>query len=197
MTTVAASSITGSGAKLNGKINPNGRSTSYYFEYGTSTSYGSKGTTVSLGNGTSTANVSGTVTGLKGGTTYHFRVVATSDAGTTTRLRPLVRHGRRTRRHRRGGRATRRHLRERRRRRQPERAFDQLVRRVRHVDGVRHEDRDVELPARAPARVPVTATLTHAQGRHASTTSASSRRTRVGTTRGPDSTPHDDRGARP
>ncbi len=83
VTTVAASSITGSGAKLNGKINPNGRSTSYYFEYGTSTSYGSKGTTVTLGNGTSTANVSGTVTGLKGGTTYHFRVVATSDAGTT------------------------------------------------------------------------------------------------------------------
>ena len=83
VTTVAASSITGTGAKLNGKVNPNGRPTTYYFEYGTSTSYGSKGTTVSVGNGTSTANVSGTLTGLKGGTTYHFRVVATSDAGTS------------------------------------------------------------------------------------------------------------------
>ena len=83
VTTVAASSITATGAKLNGKVNPNGRPTTYYFEYGTSTSYGSKGTTVSVGNGTSTANVSGTLTGLKNGTTYHFRVVATSDAGTS------------------------------------------------------------------------------------------------------------------
>ena len=83
VTTVAASSITGTGAKLNGKVNPNGRSTTYYFEYGTSTSYGSKGASVSAGNGTSVANVSGTVTSLKGGTTYHFRVVATSDAGTS------------------------------------------------------------------------------------------------------------------
>ena len=65
MTTVAASSITATGAKLNGKINPNGRSTTYYFEYGTTTSYGSKGATLSAGNGTSVANVSGTVTGLK------------------------------------------------------------------------------------------------------------------------------------
>jgi hypothetical protein len=83
VTAVAASSITATGAKLNGKINPNGRSTTYYFEYGTTTSYGSKGATLSAGNGTSVANVSGTVTTLKAGTTYHFTVVATSDAGTT------------------------------------------------------------------------------------------------------------------
>jgi Ca2+-binding RTX toxin-like protein len=83
VTTSAASSITATGAKLNGKINPNGRSTTYHFEYGTTTSYGSKGATVSVGNGTSVANVTGTLTGLKAGTTYHYRVVATSDAGTT------------------------------------------------------------------------------------------------------------------
>jgi phosphodiesterase/alkaline phosphatase D-like protein len=81
--TGAASSVGSSGATLNGKVNPKGRSTSYYFEYGTSTSYGSKTGSTSVGNGTSDATVAKAVNGLKPGTAYHFRLVATSDAGTS------------------------------------------------------------------------------------------------------------------
>ena len=40
--TGGASSITSTSATLNGTVNPNGRSTTWYFEYGTSTSYGTK-----------------------------------------------------------------------------------------------------------------------------------------------------------
>jgi hypothetical protein len=82
-TTVAASSISATGAKLNGTVNPNSRSTSYYWEYGTTTSYGTKTSSASAGSGTGVVTVSRSVSGLKTATTYHFRIVATSDAGTT------------------------------------------------------------------------------------------------------------------
>jgi phosphodiesterase/alkaline phosphatase D-like protein len=82
VTTTAASSVTTSGAKLNGNVNPNGQSTTYFFEYGTSTSYGSKTASGSAGSGTRALNVSATVTGLAPGL-YHFRLVATSAVGTT------------------------------------------------------------------------------------------------------------------
>ncbi len=83
-TTGNASSIEATSAKLNGSVNPRGRTTTYYFEYGTSTSYGSKTPTGDAGAGNSTKSVSATVTGLAPATTYHFRLVATSDAGTST-----------------------------------------------------------------------------------------------------------------
>jgi hypothetical protein len=81
--TSAASSVTVSSATLNGSVDPNGRATTWYFEYGTSTSYGSKTPAKSAGTGTGSAPVSAQVSGLTGGRTYHFRLVATSDAGTT------------------------------------------------------------------------------------------------------------------
>ena len=70
------------GARLNGRVDPNSRATTYFFEYGTTTSYGSKTSSSSAGSGTNATSVSKTVTGLKAGTTYHFRLVATSNAGT-------------------------------------------------------------------------------------------------------------------
>ncbi len=83
-TTSAAGSIASTSVKLNGRVDPNGRSTTYLFEYGTTTSYGSKTSSSSAGSGTSSVAVSKTVNGLKPGTLYHFRLVATSDAGTST-----------------------------------------------------------------------------------------------------------------
>ena len=80
--TGSASSISATSATLNGSVNPSSRSTTWYFEYGTSTSYGSKTTAKDADSGTSPVSVSAQVTGLKTGTTYHFRLVATSDAGT-------------------------------------------------------------------------------------------------------------------
>ncbi len=83
-TTSAASSVGSTSAKLNGKVDPNGRSTTYFFEYGTTTTYGTKTSSSSAGSGSSSTNVSKTVSGLTSGTTYYFRLVATSDAGTVT-----------------------------------------------------------------------------------------------------------------
>jgi len=82
-TTSAASSITSTSVRLNGRVDPNGRSTTYLFEYGMTTSYGSKTSSSSAGSGTSSVAVSKSVNGLRPGTLYHFRIVATSDAGTS------------------------------------------------------------------------------------------------------------------
>ena len=70
-------------ATLTGSVNPNGTSTNWYFEYGTSTSYGTKTASKSAGSGTGSSGVSAGITGLTAGTTYHYRLVATSSAGTT------------------------------------------------------------------------------------------------------------------
>ncbi len=80
-TTKPASSVGPMGAKLNGSIDPNGQATTYYFEYGTSTGYGSKTAVASAGSGTKAVAVSATLSGLTVGV-YHFRLVATSAAGT-------------------------------------------------------------------------------------------------------------------
>ena len=78
-----ASSQTASSATLNGSVDANGRPTTWYFEYGTSTSYGSK-TTAKSASGSTAVPVSSPVSGLQAGRTYHFRLVATSDGGTTS-----------------------------------------------------------------------------------------------------------------
>jgi hypothetical protein len=80
--TGAATSVTVSSATLTGSVDPNGRSTTWYFEYGTSTSYGSKTSTQSAGSGTSPTGVAASVSGLARGRLYHYRLVASSDAGT-------------------------------------------------------------------------------------------------------------------
>jgi RHS repeat-associated protein len=97
-TTEAATEVLPEGATLNATINPNGRMAIYQFEYGTSTSYGSSAPAKaeSVGSGTSAVAVSQPLAGLKEGTTYHYRVLATGTNGTaagedetfTTKTRP-------------------------------------------------------------------------------------------------------------
>jgi hypothetical protein len=82
-TTKPASSVKDTTATLNGSVNPNGQSTTVYFEYGTTTSYGTKTPAVSAGSGTGAKNMSAAVSGLTGGATYHFRVVAVNATGAT------------------------------------------------------------------------------------------------------------------
>jgi sugar lactone lactonase YvrE len=81
--TESATAIKITQASLNGKVNPEGFATTYWFEYGETTSYGTKipVSPESVGSGTEYVSVSQTPSGLKGGTTYHFRVVAESEAG--------------------------------------------------------------------------------------------------------------------
>lgn len=81
-TTGSASSVGTTTATLNGTVNPNGSDSSYYFEYGTTTAYGSATPVTSAGSGNGDIPVSADVIGLVDGTTYHFRMVATNNAGT-------------------------------------------------------------------------------------------------------------------
>ncbi|MCU1493045.1 MAG: hypothetical protein JWO62_809, partial [Acidimicrobiaceae bacterium] len=84
-TTGAVTSVQPTSAVVTGTVNPNGAATTWYFEYGlsTSTSYGAKSVAKSAGSGTADVSVSGSLTGLAPATSYHYRVVATSSAGTT------------------------------------------------------------------------------------------------------------------
>jgi len=79
--TAPASGVAAGSAKLNGSVYPNGQSTGWWFEYGTSTSYGSRTPTRNAGNGTRTLSVSDSVSRLSAGTTYHFRLVASNASG--------------------------------------------------------------------------------------------------------------------
>jgi len=81
--TTPASSAGETTATLDGDVNPNGLETKTYFEYGTTTSYGSKTTEVGIGAGTTTVKRSVPITGLKANTTYHYRIVATNASGTS------------------------------------------------------------------------------------------------------------------
>jgi hypothetical protein len=83
VTTGSASSVTQNSATLNGTVNPNGQATSYHFEYGTTTGYGTPTSAQNAGSGTSNVSVSANISGLSPGTPYHFRLVATNASGTT------------------------------------------------------------------------------------------------------------------
>jgi len=82
-TTGSATEVSSSAATLTGTVNPNESDTHYYFEYGTTTSYGLSTGQVNAGFGMTAVPVRVTVTGLQQGTTYHYRLVASSWAGTT------------------------------------------------------------------------------------------------------------------
>lgn len=83
-TTNAATSVNSTSAVLNGLINANSHDTTVFFQYGTTTSYGTTqaGTPATVTGSTSTA-VSYTLTGLTPNTTYHFRVYGTNSVTTT------------------------------------------------------------------------------------------------------------------
>ena len=82
--TGSASSISASGAVLNGTVNANGASTSVVFEYGLDTSYGATAAaTESPVTGSTATPVSAVLGELLPNTTYHYRVVATNANGTT------------------------------------------------------------------------------------------------------------------
>lgn len=83
VTSGSASDLGQSNATLSGTVNPNGQSTSYYFQYGTSTTYGTQTSPSSVGSGSTPVGVHQTIYGLTPHTTYHYRLVATSSAGTT------------------------------------------------------------------------------------------------------------------
>jgi len=68
-----ATAITSTSATVNGTVNPEGQATTYYFEYGTTTSYGSQTATADAGSGTASLAVSAQLASLTPDTTYHNR----------------------------------------------------------------------------------------------------------------------------
>jgi hypothetical protein len=82
VTTSPATLIANFSATLNGSVDPHGLTTTVYFQYGTTTSYGLT-SAIQSKTGNTYQNVAANINGLSASTTYHFRVVATNSAGTT------------------------------------------------------------------------------------------------------------------
>lgn len=84
-TTSQPSNITNTEAKLNGRVNPNGADTTYWFEYSEDSLLGTivgSGTPIQTINaGTNTVNVEVSVTGLNKNTKYFYRVIAKNQFG--------------------------------------------------------------------------------------------------------------------
>ena len=83
VSTGSALFVTFNSATLKGTVNPNSLSTTYIFQWGRTTSYGSATAATSVGSGTSDVAASARITGLRFYTVYHYRLVATNSAGTT------------------------------------------------------------------------------------------------------------------
>ena len=81
VTTNPATNVVTSSATLNGSFDPHGLTTSVYFQYGTTTSYGLTTPTQSQ-TGNTYRNIAVNRSGLTTHTTYHFRIVATNSGGT-------------------------------------------------------------------------------------------------------------------
>jgi Astacin (Peptidase family M12A) len=81
VTSNPATSIASHSARLNGTVNPHGLSTTVYFQYGRTTSYGNR-TLNQTKTGNNYQNVFANISGLSAHTTYHFRIVATNSVGT-------------------------------------------------------------------------------------------------------------------
>lgn len=73
---VDTSLLTDTYALIGGVVNPNGTSTSYQFEWGTTTAYGQTTPVTSAANGAAEVPVDFSLDALKPLTTYHFRLVA-------------------------------------------------------------------------------------------------------------------------
>jgi hypothetical protein len=79
----SVSGVTATSATLAAQLNPLGRDTTYRFEYGTDTSYGTSVPVLDgdAGSGASDVPLSALVENLTPGTVYHFRVVASNSLG--------------------------------------------------------------------------------------------------------------------
>jgi hypothetical protein len=81
-TTGAAGALADTSATLNGAVVTDLRATTYYFRFGTTDAYGSRTAGQDAAPGVAATSVSAALTGLQPSTTYHFRIVATSEEGT-------------------------------------------------------------------------------------------------------------------
>jgi DNA-binding beta-propeller fold protein YncE len=83
VTTGGYSALAQNGVTISGTLDTLGLPSTYGFEVGTSTSYGPPTGLASVGAGASGASVSLSLSGLQPGTTYHYRITASSVDGTS------------------------------------------------------------------------------------------------------------------
>ena len=82
--TGAATNVTLASGRLTGTVNPKELSTTYRFQFGTTTAYGSQTPVIGAGAGGASVAAAATAVGLAPATTYHYRLVATNLEGTST-----------------------------------------------------------------------------------------------------------------
>ena len=82
VTTGEASDVTQTAARVAGTVMPNLKSTSWHFEYGPTTDYGTNTADVDAGAGASAVDAGAGLTGLLPGTTYHYRLIGANADGT-------------------------------------------------------------------------------------------------------------------
>ena len=80
----AANVASGEEATLRGAINPHGQATDYHFEWGASEGYGNSTPAGHLPAGSKPVAIAAELSGLAPGQAYHYRLIATNGAGTTT-----------------------------------------------------------------------------------------------------------------
>jgi hypothetical protein len=71
-----ASQVGKNSTTLTAVIGPNNQATTWYFEYGPSTSYGTQTLPATVAGGTAPVTVSATIQGLEARTIFHYRIVA-------------------------------------------------------------------------------------------------------------------------
>lgn len=81
--TSPATNVTDSGATSHGTVNPNGQQTSYAFQWGETGGYGHETPLTSAGSGSSPSSVNAALNGLAPGSSYHFRIIAINQSGTS------------------------------------------------------------------------------------------------------------------
>jgi hypothetical protein len=81
--TLGASSVANTTAVVSGQVNPRRQSTTYTFEYGPSTSFGTVTPPVALDSANVPEAVSNQLSGLSPNTTYYYRLVASNATATT------------------------------------------------------------------------------------------------------------------
>ena len=82
--TQPATNIAATTATLHGTVSPNGNDTTYSFQYGPTAQYGSQTPVQGPIRGNADKSVSANIAGLTPSSTYHYRVVASSSAGSVT-----------------------------------------------------------------------------------------------------------------
>jgi hypothetical protein len=82
--TQATTDVTATAGTLQGLVNPDDKPTTYWFELGTTTAYGTATSPTSMAKTKTPTPVAVTVAGLHPGTAYHARVVAKIDKSTIT-----------------------------------------------------------------------------------------------------------------